>query len=89
MTLGFIDQELPRAADFKVLPMLVGKVRAPFQEFSRSNAESRTRTLLSPPPARLRRRRSLKELLLAPEARTDELVPPRETYTLDPPPNLD
>lgn len=36
-----------------------------------------------------RPRRTLKELLLAPEARTDNLVPPRQKYKLRPPPTFD
>ena len=36
-----------------------------------------------------RRGRTLKELLLAPEARTDELVPPRQGFPLRPLPDFD
>ena len=34
-------------------------------------------------------KRSLKEMLLAPEARTEELVPPRKAFHRRPPPVLD
>ena len=34
-------------------------------------------------------KRSLKELLLAPEARTDKLVPPRKDFPMRPPPVFD
>ena len=34
-------------------------------------------------------KRSLKELLLAPEARTEQLVPPRKDFPMRPPPEFD
>jgi len=90
VTLSFMDRRPLHASGVEGIPMVVRGIRAPVHEFSRSEIGVRTEVFFSSAFTRhIRRRRTLKELLMAPEARTEELVPPREQYRLRPPPELD